>query len=114
MLVGQDERFLSAVVVVSPTALANAGLISSSEGKQLAKLLGPTPLTTGCVGTQAELDAGNALIDTKAIKVCVHMYYNTSTHIQTCDILLMCCEITHDYCLCAHYTSYHCFQQQLS
>ena len=64
MLVGQDEHFVSAVVVVSPTALATAGLITSSEGKQLSKLLGPTPLTTGCVGTQAELDAGNALINT--------------------------------------------------
>jgi hypothetical protein len=80
MLVGQDERFLSAVVVVSPTALANAGLISSSEGKQLAKLLGPTPLTTGCVGTQTELDAGNALINTKAIKVCVQVVQTILTY----------------------------------
>jgi hypothetical protein len=86
MLVGQDERFLSAVVVVSPTALATAGLITSSEGKQLSKLLGPTPLTTGCVGTQAELDAGNALINTKAIKVCYYICMYTCIRLNRCSI----------------------------
>jgi long-subunit acyl-CoA synthetase (AMP-forming) len=69
MLVGQDERFLGAIVVVSPTGLAAAGLLPAAEGRRIAKLLGPTPLTTGPQGGVQEVADAQVLLSSPGIKV---------------------------------------------
>ena len=50
MLVGQDEAFLTAIAVLSPSALATRGLLSAETAVELETCIGPTPLTSGPVG----------------------------------------------------------------
>jgi len=56
MLVGQDERFLSALAIVSPSGLESQGLITKDHATRLNNLLGATPLTTGIAGTAEEME----------------------------------------------------------
>lgn len=50
VVIGQDERFLSALLVLSPSELASRGLISKAESDTLEQVIGPTPTSTGPVG----------------------------------------------------------------
>jgi long-chain acyl-CoA synthetase len=50
MLVGQDQKFLSALVVVSPSNLQARGLISKEKALHLMSIIGSTPTSTGPVG----------------------------------------------------------------
>ena len=55
MLVGQDERFMAAVLVLNAGELAEAGLIDKKLGQKLSQIVGPTPVTTGPMGDLAVL-----------------------------------------------------------
>lgn len=54
-VVGQDQKQLGALVVINPSHLAQRGLLSQEEAERLASLVGPTPVLTGCVGSEEEL-----------------------------------------------------------
>jgi long-chain acyl-CoA synthetase len=50
VVIGQDERFLSALLVLSPSGLAARGIISKEDGDVLEQIIGPTPTSTGPSG----------------------------------------------------------------
>jgi len=50
VVIGQDERFLTALLVLNPSELASRGLITKSEAENLEQIIGPTPISTGPVG----------------------------------------------------------------
>lgn len=54
-VVGQDQKQLGALVVINSHHLAERGLLSQAEAEHLASLVGPTPVLTGCVGSEGEL-----------------------------------------------------------
>jgi len=55
MLVGQDQRFLGALVAVNPNELATLKLITQEDAQRLTKLVGLTPLTSGVEGSKQEI-----------------------------------------------------------
>ncbi|CAN0310844.1 unnamed protein product [Pylaiella littoralis] len=72
MLFGQDERFLGAIVCLNPINLGAAGIISQGDASRYSALLGPTPLTTGPVGTPQELeDAEKEILAAPGLKKAV-------------------------------------------
>ncbi|CAM9480284.1 unnamed protein product [Hapterophycus canaliculatus] len=80
MLFGQDERFLGAIVCLNPSNLGATGIISQASRAKLcledasrySALLGPTPLTTGPVGTSRELaDAEKEILAASGLKQAV-------------------------------------------
>mmetsp|Transcript_36422 Transcript_36422/g.63158 ORF Transcript_36422/g.63158 Transcript_36422/m.63158 type:complete len:684 (-) Transcript_36422:303-2354(-) len=64
-LVGQDARFLGALVVVNPDELAARGLITKEDAQRMMKVLGPTPQSTGVQGSAEEVARETALLNSK-------------------------------------------------
>lgn len=50
VVIGQDERFLSSLIVLNPSELAKRGFITNEEGTELEQVIGPTPTSTGPAG----------------------------------------------------------------
>ena len=50
VVIGQDERFLTALLVLNPSELASRGLLTKSEADNLEQIIGPTPTSTGPIG----------------------------------------------------------------
>ena len=50
VVIGQDERFLTALLVLNPSGLAARGIISKEECQFLEQTIGPTPTSTGPAG----------------------------------------------------------------
>ena len=68
MLVGQDEKYLTALLVLNPRALIEAKLIDEETGLLWEKSIGATPMTTGPVGDIETLrEQGKALNANKQI-----------------------------------------------
>ncbi|CAM9491551.1 unnamed protein product, partial [Phaeothamnion confervicola] len=69
MLVGQDERYLGAVVAVNPLELGLQGLVPEADAQRYADLLGPSPLAQGVAGSREEMDKANKeLAGNRAVK----------------------------------------------
>lgn len=79
LLVGQDQRQLSALCVLNPSELARLGLIDPAEGKNLESILGLTPTSSGPAGdVQVLRDVGKRLNEDAAVKAAVTAAVNTA------------------------------------
>jgi len=56
MVIGQDQRYLSALVVVNPLELAARGWMPQTEAERLIELVGPSAVLLGCAADSATLD----------------------------------------------------------
>eukprot|EP00624_Nannochloropsis_granulata_P000994 evm.model.NODE_1442_length_9136_cov_37.472527.1 len=56
MVVGQDQRHLSALVVVNPLELAARGWMPQAEAERLSELVGPSAVLLGCAAGSGTLD----------------------------------------------------------
>lgn len=69
MIVGQDQRQLSALVVVNPLELAARGWIPQAEAERLNELVGPAAVLLGCKADSATLDKEAAKLNANALLV---------------------------------------------
>ena len=76
MAVGQDQRFLGALVVVNPRELAARGLLPEAEAARLEGMVGPSAVLQGCrasagelVAEAAKLNADHAIVGAVAHEV---------------------------------------------
>jgi len=66
LLVGQDKRFLTALIVVNAQELARRGLVTPEKGKLLESIIGQAPTTMGPVGDINVLRRESELLDEDA------------------------------------------------
>jgi len=69
MVVGQDQRELSALVVVNPLELAARGWIPQAEAERLSELVGPSAVLLGCKADSATLDKEAAKLNANPVLV---------------------------------------------